>query len=333
MTGSGTSGSVTNRLAFTGGEELADFQSNSGKQQELKQAILQSLNVDPSYTTDNIQLNVIKVEQRTVTQVTRVQVTEWVVICEYILIPTPVCPIEVLETVEINVYLFIRVQAPVIPWWRGPTATVCQCQEDGACHPQTPPVPPPPQIPDCSSNICFLLDGSKSLFNVDAWNDVVAAARSIMYSITSPDSVFDVFWFSNSVERIGTTVTGAEVASDNSFIRELVNTLPDAHGTFMAQAIGTCQGVLDGEEVANSKTIVLITDGKPTDREQALAAADAAKAQGLKMVVVGAGEIDYDTLKELSSGPSFTFANYNLDSSQLLLLADLASEGVCRELD
>lgn len=36
-------------------------------------------------------------------------------------------------------------------------------------------------------------------------------------------------------------VTGAEVASDNSFIRELVNTLPDAHGTFMAQAIGTCQ--------------------------------------------------------------------------------------------
>lgn len=41
---------------------------------------------------------------------------------------------------------------------------------------------------------------------MDAWNDVVAAARSIMYSITSPDSVFDVFWFSNSVERIGTTV-------------------------------------------------------------------------------------------------------------------------------
>lgn len=39
------------------------------------------------------------------------------------------------------------------------------------------------------------------------------------------------------------------------------------------------QGVLDGEEVANSKTIVLITDGKPTDREQALAAADAAKVR------------------------------------------------------
>ncbi len=47
----------------------------------------------------------------------------------------------------------------------------------------------------------------ESLFNVDAWNDVVAAARSIMYSINSPDSIFDVFWFSNEVERIGTTVS------------------------------------------------------------------------------------------------------------------------------
>ncbi|KAL4445441.1 hypothetical protein ABPG77_011266 [Micractinium sp. CCAP 211/92] len=333
VTGSGASGSVSNQLAFTGGEELADFQTNTAKQQELKQAILQSLNVDPSYTTNDITINVIKVEQRTVTQVTRVQITEWVVICEYILNPTPACPVEVLEKVEINVYLFIRVQAPVIPWWKGPTATVCQCQQDGQCHPQTPPVPPPPRIPDCSSNICFLLDGSKSLFNVDAWNDVVAAARSIMYSINSPDSIFDVFWFSNEVERIGTTVTGAEVASNNEFIRTLVNTLPNAHGTFMAQAIGTCQGVLNDAEAGNSKTIVLITDGKPTDREQALAAADAVKAEGIKMVVVGAGEIDYDTLKELSSGPSFTFANYNLDSAQLLLLADLASEGVCRELD
>lgn len=36
-------------------------------------------------------------------------------------------------------------------------------------------------------------------------------------------------------------MTGAEVASNNEFIRTLVNTLPNAHGTFMAQAIGTCQ--------------------------------------------------------------------------------------------
>ncbi len=137
-------------------------------------------------------------------------------------------------------------------------------------------------------------------------------------------------------------VTGAEVASNNEFIRTLVNTLPNAHGTFMAQAIGTCQvsaaamllplasrpagthraqaaarvcrtshgvcmtkaavasflpcflamltglllgdprdvqGVLNDAEAGNSKTIVLITDGKPTDREQALAAADAVKVR------------------------------------------------------
>lgn len=33
--------------------------------------------------------------------------------------PPPCLPMQVLEKVEINVYLFIRVQAPVIPWWKG----------------------------------------------------------------------------------------------------------------------------------------------------------------------------------------------------------------------
>lgn len=155
--------------------------------------------------------------------------------------------------------------------------------------------------------------------------------------------------------------TGAEVAANNSFVSMVVNTTPDAHGTWMAQAITTCQvsqvccfqshaarlspswlpcllaslsqGVLLEEDTQASRTIVLITDGKPTDPQPTFEAADAAKARGIKMVVVGAGEIDYATLKALASGPQFVFANTNLDSSQLMLMADLASEGVCREED
>jgi hypothetical protein len=46
----------------------------------------------------------------------------------------------------------------------------------------------------------------------DAWNDVVASARSIMYSIADPAAVFDVFWFSNDVERIGEQVRSAAAA-------------------------------------------------------------------------------------------------------------------------
>lgn len=42
-----------------------------------------------------------------------------------------------------------------------------------------------------------------------------------------------------------------------------------------------------------AKTIVLITDGKPTDQPDALEAAAAARKRGIKMVVVGAGDIDY----------------------------------------
>ena len=93
------------------------------------------------------------------------------------------------------------------------------------------------------------------------------------------------------------------------------------------------QGELLTQDAESRRTIVLITDGKPTDREDALAAAERARSYGIKMVVVGAGEIEYDTLKALASGPQFVFANFELDAGQLLKLADLASQGVCRELD
>ena len=132
---------------------------------------------------------------------------------------------------------------------------MCISNKDGDCRPQTPPIAPPVKEEGCSANVCFLLDGSKSLINVvsarvwssvvwqsthnpvaapscfahpahlvcthpisphptppcppspqDAWNDVVASARSIMYSIADPAAVFDVFWFSNDVERIGEQV-------------------------------------------------------------------------------------------------------------------------------
>lgn len=53
------------------------------------------------------------------------------------------------------------------------------------------------------------------------------------------------------------------------------------------------QDVLTKDTDGPSKTIVLITDGKPTDQPDALAAAAAARKRGIKMVTVGAGEIDY----------------------------------------
>ncbi|EFN58081.1 hypothetical protein CHLNCDRAFT_142385 [Chlorella variabilis] len=330
VSGSGASGSVANTLTMTGGEELSGLQTDPVKQEQLKQAILASLNLPPGYTTDNIQINVVSVTQEGGRR--RLQAPQTKVVVEYTLTATPEVQVEVLAKAEASVYLFIRVQQPAIPWWSGPTATICISDSEGACNVNTPPITPPVVIQDCSANVCFLLDGSKSLTNVDGWNDVVASARSIMYSLNDPAAVFDVFWFSNDVEKIG-HATGAEVAANNSFVSMVVNTTPDAHGTWMAQAITTCQGVLLEEDTQASRTIVLITDGKPTDPQPTFEAADAAKARGIKMVVVGAGEIDYATLKALASGPQFVFANTNLDSSQLMLMADLASEGVCREED
>ena len=44
--------------------ELADFQTDAAKQQGLKQAIVASLNLPDSYSSDNVQLDVISVTQR-----------------------------------------------------------------------------------------------------------------------------------------------------------------------------------------------------------------------------------------------------------------------------
>ena len=78
---------------------------------------------------------------------------------------------------------------------------------------------------------------AESLINVDAWNDVVAATRSIMYSIADPAAMFDVFWFSNDVERIGWQATGAEVAKSNKFIKGALPTLPWHAGVGQGQAL------------------------------------------------------------------------------------------------
>lgn len=68
---------------------------------------------------------------------------------------------------------------------------------------------------------------AESLINVDGWNDVVASARSIMYSMPDPATIFDVYWFSNDVQKIG-TATGEEVARSNAFARKVTNTVPKA---------------------------------------------------------------------------------------------------------
>jgi hypothetical protein len=44
--------------------ELADFQTDAAKQEGLKQAIVASLNLPNSFTSDNVQLDVLSVTQR-----------------------------------------------------------------------------------------------------------------------------------------------------------------------------------------------------------------------------------------------------------------------------
>ncbi len=59
-----------------------------------------------------------------------------------------------------------------------PAGSLCQSDASGACSSQ--PVTPPVVVDGCTVDVCFLLDDSGSVVKVDAWNDITAAARSIM---------------------------------------------------------------------------------------------------------------------------------------------------------
>ena len=48
-------------------------------------------------------------------------------------------------------------------------------------------------------------------------------------------------------------------------------------------------------------------------------------------MAVGAGEVDFETLSQLASGPDAVFASSELDTAKLLQLADSAAQGVCAE--
>jgi uncharacterized protein YegL len=91
------------------------------------------------------------------------------------------------------------------------------------------------------------------------------------------------------------------------------------------------QSYLSGLQSGHPRTILLLTDGQPTDKPEALAAAEAAKAAGLRLVAVGAGDVDFETLSQMSSGADAVFASQELDTAKLLQLSDSAAQGVCQE--
>lgn len=93
---------------------------------------------------------------------------------------------------------------------------------------------------------------------------------------------------------------------------EVVNAVrsyaPSGGGTAMEAALAFCASQLAGTSGANTRVIILVTDGVPDDQSTTLAAAAAAKGAGIKLATVGVGNADSAFLAQLATSTGYAFS-------------------------
>jgi len=106
---------VTIVLKFIGGSELgaAGGGLNEAQQEDVKRALLASLNLPPEYTVDNIHTEVLP------TPANMSADGQQVVLLEVELMPAGPVTRDVLLNATQQAPLFFRSQAEMMPWWTG----------------------------------------------------------------------------------------------------------------------------------------------------------------------------------------------------------------------
>lgn len=83
----------------------------------------------------------------------------------------------------------------------------------------------------------------------------------------------------------------------------------DSGGTCMACGLDAALSYLSSVPSDTAKVIVLVTDGKPEDKDDTIASVTKIKGQKVILVTVGVGSgIDTDFLKQQATNPSLYFA-------------------------
>jgi len=150
----------------------------------------------------------------------------------------------------------------------------------------------------------MVLDGSSSI-DSRSWNEVIQFALDLMdtMNVSSSGSHVGTVQFSDyaRVEE-GLLTPATEARSDIQRMRKM-----DLR-TAIAQGINAAQQELDQNGRASvPHTIVLMTDGVNNEPGSPLAAANAAKAKGSEVFVIGVGpDVDPTELKPLASDPLAT---------------------------
>lgn len=165
---------------------------------------------------------------------------------------------------------------------------------DGMCLPARQPV-----------DVALVLDSSGSMVG-QPLDDAKAAAKQFLDRIDpSTDQAASIsFSDSASVDQVLTANIGP--------LRGAIDGLTAGGGTNIADGIARGQAELESprHKPANARVMVLLSDGRPTAGGDPRAAADAAKAAGLRIFTIGLGnEIDPELMRALASIPSnFYFA-------------------------
>jgi len=133
-----------------------------------------------------------------------------------------------------------------------------------------------------SESIADALDGART-FNGDA----LSAGQSVGLIVFSTEATLV-----SKPSRTGIAAHLKSVACDGS--------------TNMAAAITLAMSCL--ERGARKRTIVLATDGQPDDRQATLAAAEAAKRVGIRVITIGTKDADANFLRQIASSTEMSMS-------------------------
>src|SRR5207237_506503 len=121
-------------------------------------------------------------------------------------------------------------------------------------------------------------------------------ANSFNFGGTSPDRV-GVISFTNAAKE--ELPLSANITSINNAIDGIQ---PGHGGTYIGPAITLAHNSLKTEGIAgHEQLIVLISDGRPTHRDQPKTPADLAKVDGIRLIMIGVGNANQNLLTDLAS--------------------------------
>lgn len=193
--------------------------------------------------------------------------------------------------------------------------------------PPTPPAAPPPC--NVEVDLVLVLDNSGSVGGQRP--DVIAFARLIVSAFVMGTTAAQIGYveFHTDVSTLS-----ALTPSLSTITTALDNAANVGSGTFLSGGIERGKEVVTGMDARYGvpKVLVLLSDGVQTiggDDSTAIAAANDAKAAGIKVIVFGFGDVSISTVSRIASWPQSETAIYQHTADKINTLLNEGMFGIC----